>query len=71
MTPNWQTTASNVWSSNGEASASACPGDVSNAGHCRSLVAQTVDALGRANVLVNNVVHQMSFQSIEEISDEE
>jgi NAD(P)-dependent dehydrogenase (short-subunit alcohol dehydrogenase family) len=47
------------------------PGDVSDAGHCRSLVVQTVEAFGRVDVLVNNAAHQMSFQSIEEISDEE
>src|SRR5258708_524331 len=29
-------------------------GDVSDAAHCRSLVAQTVNAFGRVDVLVNN-----------------
>lgn len=47
------------------------PGDVSNAEHCRALVAKAVEAFGRIDVLVNNAAHQMSFDSIEEISDEE
>jgi NAD(P)-dependent dehydrogenase (short-subunit alcohol dehydrogenase family) len=46
-------------------------GDVRNAAHCRSLVAQTVNAFGRVDVLVNNAAHQMSFDAIEDISDEE
>ena len=47
------------------------PGDISNAEHCRKLVAKTVEAFGRIDVLVNNAAHQMTFNSPEEISDEE
>ncbi len=47
------------------------PGDISKADHCRALVKQAVDAFQRIDVLVNNAAHQMSFDSIEEISDEE
>jgi NAD(P)-dependent dehydrogenase (short-subunit alcohol dehydrogenase family) len=47
------------------------PGDISKADHCRSLVQQAVDAFGRIDVLVNNAAHQMSFEAIEDISDEE
>ena len=47
------------------------PGDISKADHCRSLVQQAVDAFGRIDVLVNNAAHQMSFETIEDISDEE
>jgi hypothetical protein len=47
------------------------PGDVSSPTHCRALVKAAVDAFGRIDVLVNNAAHQMSFESIEEISDEE
>ncbi len=47
------------------------PGDVSSADHCRKLVQKAVDAFGRIDVLVNNAAHQTSFESIEDISDEE
>ena len=47
------------------------PGDISKADHCRSLVQQAVDAFGRIDVLVNNAAHQMSFETIDDISDEE
>ena len=46
-------------------------GDISKAEHCRLLVQKTVEAFGRIDVLVNNAAHQMSFNSVEEISDEE
>jgi hypothetical protein len=45
--------------------------DLSHADNCRKLVRDTVEAFGRIDVLVNNAAHQMSFDSIEEISDEE
>ncbi len=47
------------------------PGDVSAPNHCRTIVQTAVDELGRIDILVNNAAHQMSFNSIEEISDEE
>jgi NAD(P)-dependent dehydrogenase (short-subunit alcohol dehydrogenase family) len=47
------------------------PGDISDADHCRTVIAKAVEAFGRIDVLVNNAAHQMSFQSIDEISDEE
>jgi NAD(P)-dependent dehydrogenase (short-subunit alcohol dehydrogenase family) len=46
-------------------------GDISSADHCRQLVKQAIAAFGRIDILVNNAAHQMSFGSIEEISDEE
>ena len=46
-------------------------GDVSSPDHCRKLVQKAVDEFGRIDVLVNNAAHQMSFTSIEEISDDE
>jgi NAD(P)-dependent dehydrogenase (short-subunit alcohol dehydrogenase family) len=46
-------------------------GDVSAPDHCRTLVQKALDEFGRIDVLVNNAAHQMSFTSIEEISDEE
>jgi NAD(P)-dependent dehydrogenase (short-subunit alcohol dehydrogenase family) len=57
-----------------EASGRKCllvPGDIAKAAHCRALVAKAVEAFGRIDVLVNNAAYQNSFESIEEISDEE
>jgi NAD(P)-dependent dehydrogenase (short-subunit alcohol dehydrogenase family) len=47
------------------------PGDISRAEHCRALVARTVAAFGRIDVLINNAAHQMTFETLEEIPDEE
>ena len=47
------------------------PGDISKAEHCRALVQKTVQEFKRIDVLVNNAAHQMTFESIEEIPDEE
>ena len=47
------------------------PGDVSNSDHCRQIIQTAVREFGQIDVLVNNAAHQMSFNSIEEISDEE
>ena len=47
------------------------PGDIADPAHCREIVAKTVQAFGRIDVLVNNAAHQHSFTDIEEISDEE
>jgi NAD(P)-dependent dehydrogenase (short-subunit alcohol dehydrogenase family) len=47
------------------------PGDISSPEHCRALVAKAVEAFGRIDILVNNAAHQDTFNSIEEISDEE
>lgn len=46
-------------------------GDVSDASHCRRLVAETVEQFGRLDILVSNAAFQMSHESLEEISDEE
>jgi NAD(P)-dependent dehydrogenase (short-subunit alcohol dehydrogenase family) len=47
------------------------PGDIKDPAFCRQLVQRTVDELGGISVLVNNAAHQMSFEKIDEISDEE
>ena len=47
------------------------PGDISNAEHCRTIVAKTVEEFGRIDILVNNAAHQDTFNDIGEISDEE
>lgn len=46
-------------------------GDLASAETCRALVAQAVEAFGRIDILVNNAAHQMSFDAIEDIPDEE
>ncbi len=46
------------------------PGDLGDPAHCRRLVEQTVDELGRIDVLVNNAAYQESIASIEEVEDE-
>ncbi len=45
-------------------------GDLAGAAVCRDLVAKTVDAFGRIDILVNNAAHQMSFATLEEVPDE-
>ena len=47
------------------------PGDISKAEHCRALVKRSVQEFKRIDVLVNNAAYQMTFDSIEEIPDEE
>jgi NAD(P)-dependent dehydrogenase (short-subunit alcohol dehydrogenase family) len=47
------------------------PGDVNSAAHCRAIVDKAVEAFGRIDVLVNNAAHQMTFEAIEDIPDEE
>jgi len=46
-------------------------GDIAETATCRSLVKKAVDAFGRIDILVNNAAHQMTFDSLEEITDEE
>jgi NAD(P)-dependent dehydrogenase (short-subunit alcohol dehydrogenase family) len=47
------------------------PGDISDPAHARAVIDRAVEAFGRVDVLVNNAAHQATFQSIEDISDEE
>nr|WP_245620386.1 SDR family oxidoreductase [Cryptosporangium arvum] len=46
-------------------------GDVSQAQHCRDLVARAVEEFGRLDVLVNNAAFQMTHESLDEIPDDE
>jgi len=46
-------------------------GDISAPEHCRSVIERAVRELGGIDILVNNAAHQATFNSIEEISDEE
>jgi NAD(P)-dependent dehydrogenase (short-subunit alcohol dehydrogenase family) len=47
------------------------PGDISSADHCRSIIAKAVEEFGRVDILVNNAAYQNTFNSIDELSDEE
>jgi NAD(P)-dependent dehydrogenase (short-subunit alcohol dehydrogenase family) len=49
----------------------AVAGDISDEGHCESIVRRAIDELGRLDVLVNNAAYQMMYPSIQEISTEE
>jgi hypothetical protein len=49
----------------------ALAGDIRDEAHCRRLVQQTVERLGRLDVLVNNAAFQMSHKSLDEITAEE
>ena len=46
-------------------------GDISDAQHCRDIVASAVEEFGRVDILVNNAAYQMTHGSLEEIPDEE
>lgn len=47
------------------------PGDLKQPEHCRAVIAKAVSELGGVDILVNNAAHQATFNSIEDISDEE
>jgi len=47
------------------------PGDISTAEQCRAIVQKAVDEFGRIDVLVNNAAHQLTFDEVQEFSDEE
>ena len=47
------------------------PGDLQDENHCRRIVEQTRDELGRVDVLVNNAAHQQRYDAVEEVSTEE
>jgi NAD(P)-dependent dehydrogenase (short-subunit alcohol dehydrogenase family) len=46
-------------------------GDVGSSAHCRTIAKKAVSELGGIDILVNNAAHQATFNSIEDISDEE
>jgi NAD(P)-dependent dehydrogenase (short-subunit alcohol dehydrogenase family) len=47
------------------------PADIGDRAHCRALVEQAVNDLGRLDVLVNNAAFQMAYESFLEIPPEE
>ncbi len=47
------------------------PGDLTDPAHCRELVELAIRELGRLDVLVANAAYQMTYESLEEIPDED
>jgi NAD(P)-dependent dehydrogenase (short-subunit alcohol dehydrogenase family) len=47
------------------------PGDIKDPAHCRAIVERAIEEFGHLDILVNNAAHQATFESIDEISDEE
>jgi NAD(P)-dependent dehydrogenase (short-subunit alcohol dehydrogenase family) len=47
------------------------PGDLAEADHCRSVVADAVDALGGLDLVVNNVAFQNPVDDFAELSDDQ
>lgn len=47
------------------------PGDISSSAHCRKIIATALENFGRLDILVNNAAFQRSYESIEDISDED
>ena len=47
------------------------PGDIGSPEHCRAIAAKAVEECGRVDILVNNAAQQMTFETLEEIPDEE
>lgn len=47
------------------------PGDLRDAAHCRAIVAKTVDALGRLDVLVNNAAAQTVNEGLDDVTAED
>jgi NAD(P)-dependent dehydrogenase (short-subunit alcohol dehydrogenase family) len=49
----------------------AIPGDVRQKSFCAELVRKTVDAFGRLDILVNNAAYQRTYESVEDIPEDE
>jgi len=49
----------------------AMSGDLSDPAHCRAVIAKAMEELGGIDVLVSNAAHQASFDTLEDVSDEE
>lgn len=47
------------------------PGDIAIPAHCNAIVDKAIEAFGRIDVLVNNAAYQMTYPSLDEITDEE
>jgi NAD(P)-dependent dehydrogenase (short-subunit alcohol dehydrogenase family) len=46
-------------------------GDIAQRGHCEEIIERAIREFGRLDVLVNNAAYQMTYPSLDDISDEE
>ena len=46
-------------------------GDIADPAHCKKLVARAVEEFGSLDILVNNAAYQMTYRSLDEISEAE
>lgn len=46
-------------------------GDLAQREQARAVIDRTIEAFGRIDVLVNNAAHQMNYETVEEITDDE
>ena len=46
-------------------------GDVADPAHCREVIRQAAAAFGRIDILVNNAAYQMTYKSLDDLSDED
>jgi NAD(P)-dependent dehydrogenase (short-subunit alcohol dehydrogenase family) len=47
------------------------PGDIADRAHCKTIIPKAVEEFGRVDILVNNAAFQMSYDSLDEVSDDE
>jgi NAD(P)-dependent dehydrogenase (short-subunit alcohol dehydrogenase family) len=47
------------------------PGDIKDEAHCKSIVDRAMREFGRLDVLVNNAAHQITVESLDELTSEE
>ncbi|WP_296594900.1 SDR family oxidoreductase [Phenylobacterium sp.] len=47
------------------------PGDLADKAHCRAIIDRAVEDLGGIDILVNNAAQQMTYETLEDIPDEE
>jgi len=47
------------------------PGDIASADHCRAIADKAAELFGHIDIVVNNAAHQMTYEKVEDIPDEE
>jgi len=47
------------------------PGDIRTTAHCNGIVEHVINEFGRIDIIVNNAAYQMTYDSLDEITDEE
>ncbi|HEY1706145.1 MAG TPA: SDR family oxidoreductase [Trebonia sp.] len=59
------------WVEEADRKAVLVPGDLADAAHCKSVIDTAVREFGRIDILVSNAAQQMTYENVEDISDEE